>query len=159
MLSAGTKIGAYEIAAEIGKGGMGEVCRARDAKLGRDVAIKVLPASFARDAERMARFEREAKVLASLNHPNIAAIYGFEDSGPEGSGHALVMELVEGPTLAERQLGILARERPAFSCAIRPRTRWRHRDPACAEASRRSDPCQPPCSGLCPRPWRWRSWQ
>ncbi len=78
---------------------MGEVYRARDTKLGRDVAIKVLPATFARDAERMARFEREAKVLASLNHPNIAAIYGFEDSG---GFPALVMELVEGPTLADR---------------------------------------------------------
>ncbi len=99
MLSAGTKIGAYEITGAIGAGGMGEVYRARDTKLGRDVAIKVLPAAFARDAERMARFEREAKVLASLNHPNIAAIYGFEDSG---SVRALVMELVEGPTLAER---------------------------------------------------------
>jgi eukaryotic-like serine/threonine-protein kinase len=98
-LATGTKIGSYEITAEIGKGGMGEVYRARDAKLGRDVAIKMLPASFARDAERMARFEREAKVLASLNHPNIAAIYGFEDSG---GVQALVMELVEGPTLADR---------------------------------------------------------
>ena len=78
---------------------MGEVYRARDAKLGRDVALKVLPEAFARDAERMARFQREAKVLASLNHPNIAAIYGFEDSG---DAHALVMELVEGPTLADR---------------------------------------------------------
>ncbi len=99
MLNAGTKIGPYEILAEIGRGGMGEVYRARDTKLGRDVAIKVLPEAFARDAERMARFEREAKVLASLNHPNIAAIYGFEDSG---GTHALVMELVEGPTLADR---------------------------------------------------------
>jgi eukaryotic-like serine/threonine-protein kinase len=98
-LTSGTKIGAYEITAEIGTGGMGEVYRARDAKLGRDVAIKVLPASFAREAERMARFEREAKVLASLNHPNIAAIYGFEDSG---ATHGQVMELVEGPTLADR---------------------------------------------------------
>ena len=79
-LATGTKLGAYEILAPIGAGGMGEVYRARDAKLGRDVAVKVLPASFARDAERMARFEREAKVLASLNQPNIAAIYGFEDS-------------------------------------------------------------------------------
>ncbi len=78
---------------------MGEVYRARDTKLGRDVAIKVLPEVFARDAERMARFQREAKLLASLNHPNIAAIYGFEDSG---NTHALVMELVEGPTLADR---------------------------------------------------------
>ncbi len=106
-LAIGTKIGSYEIAAPIGAGGMGEVYRARDTKLGRDVAIKVLPEAFARDAERMARFEREAKVLASLNHPNIAAIYGFEDSG---SVRALVMELVEGPTLAERisSGGILA---------------------------------------------------
>ncbi len=99
MLSPGTKLGSYEITAEIGKGGMGEVYRARDAKLGRDVAIKVLPEAFARDAERMARFEREAKVLASLNHPNIASIYGLEDST---STHALVMELVDGPTLADR---------------------------------------------------------
>ncbi len=78
---------------------MGEVYRARDAKLGRDVALKVLPEAFARDAERMARFQREAKVLASLNHSNIASIYGLEDSG---ATHALVMELVEGPTLADR---------------------------------------------------------
>jgi len=98
-LTSGTRIGSYEILSPIGAGGMGEVYRARDAKLGREVAIKVLPASFARDAERMARFEREAKVLASLNHPNIAAIYGFEDSG---GTHALVMELVEGPTLSDR---------------------------------------------------------
>jgi eukaryotic-like serine/threonine-protein kinase len=98
-LSIGTKLGPYEILAAIGAGGMGEVYRARDAKLGRDVALKVLPEAFARDAERMARFQREAKVLASLNHPNIASIYGLEDSG---STHALVMELVEGPTLADR---------------------------------------------------------
>ncbi|MGH9716583.1 MAG: LpqB family beta-propeller domain-containing protein [Candidatus Acidiferrales bacterium] len=98
-LAAGTKLGSYEITAAIGAGGMGEVYRARDAKLGRDVALKVLPEAFARDSERMARFQREAKVLASLNHPNIAAIYGFEDSG---ATHALVMELVEGPTLADR---------------------------------------------------------
>src|SRR5208337_1601384 len=95
----GTRVGSYEILAAIGAGGMGEVYRARDAKLGRDVAIKVLPEAFARNAERMARFQREAKVLASLNHPNIASIYGLEDSG---STHALVMELVEGPTLADR---------------------------------------------------------
>lgn len=99
MLSAGTKLGSYEILAPIGSGGMGEVYRARDAKLGREVAIKVLPASFASNAERMARFRREAKVLASLNHPNIASIYGVEDSGPSD---ALVMELAEGPTLADR---------------------------------------------------------
>jgi len=99
VISAGTKVGPYEITGAIGAGGMGEVYRARDPKLGRDVAIKVLPEAFARDAERMARFQREAKVLASLNHPNIATIHGLEDSGDT---HALVMELVEGPTLADR---------------------------------------------------------
>ncbi|MGH9710695.1 MAG: protein kinase domain-containing protein [Candidatus Acidiferrales bacterium] len=99
MLSTGTKLGPYEILAPLGAGGMGEVYRARDTRLDRTVAIKVLPEAFAQDTERMARFRREAQVLASLNHPNIAAIYGFEDSG---SVHALVMELVEGPTLADR---------------------------------------------------------
>jgi Tol biopolymer transport system component len=98
-LTSGSHLGSYEILAAIGAGGMGEVYRARDAKLGRNVALKVLPEAFARDAERMARFQREAKVLASLNHPNIASIYGLEDSG---ATHALVMELVEGPTLADR---------------------------------------------------------
>ncbi len=98
-LTVGTNLGPYEILAPIGAGGMGEVYRARDSKLGRDVALKVLPEAFARDADRLTRFRREAKVLASLNHPNIASIYGFEDSG---STHALVMELVEGPTLADR---------------------------------------------------------
>ena len=98
-IAAGTRLGAYEIVAPIGAGGMGEVYRAHDAKLNRDVALKVLPEAFARDAERMARFQREAKVLASLNHPNIATIHGLEDSG---ATHALVMELVEGPTLADR---------------------------------------------------------
>jgi eukaryotic-like serine/threonine-protein kinase len=95
----GTRVGPYEILAAIGAGGMGEVYRARDVKLGRDVAIKVLPEAFARNPERMARFEREAKALASLDHPNIASIYGLEDSGPS---HALVMALAEGPTLADR---------------------------------------------------------
>src|SRR5580658_2209315 len=98
-LPPGTRLGPYEILAPLGAGGMGEVYRARDSKLGRDVALKVLPEAFARDAERMARFHREAKVLASLDHPNIASIYGFEDSG---ATHALVMELVEGPTLGDR---------------------------------------------------------
>ena len=88
-LSVGDKLGHYEILSLLGKGGMGEVYRGRDTKLKRDVAIKVLPEAFARDAERMARFQREAEVLASLNHPNIAAIYGVQD-------RALVMELVEG---------------------------------------------------------------
>src|SRR6478672_3734893 len=98
-LSSGSKVGAYEVGPSIGVGGMGEVYRAKDSKLGRDVALKVLPESFAGDPERLSRFRREAQVLASLNHPNIAQIYGFEDSG---STHALVMELVEGPTLADR---------------------------------------------------------
>jgi eukaryotic-like serine/threonine-protein kinase len=98
-LSAGTRLGAYEIVSALGAGGMGEVYRAHDAKLNRDVALKVLPELFARDPDRLARFKREAQVLASLNHPNIAAIYGFE--GSDGV-QALVLELVEGPTLADR---------------------------------------------------------
>jgi Tol biopolymer transport system component len=109
-LAPGTKLGPYEILAPIGSGGMGEVYRARDTKLGRDVALKVLPEAFARDAERMARFQREAQLLASLNHPQIASIYGFEDSG---GVRALVMELVEGPTLAERITGSVRGSRPA----------------------------------------------
>ena len=95
----GTRLGPYEVTAQIGSGGMGEVYRATDTTLGRQVAIKVLPQALASDTERIARFEREAKALAALNHPNIAQIYGFEKSG---GMHALVMELVEGPTLAER---------------------------------------------------------
>ena len=98
-IATGTRFGSYEVISQIGAGGMGEVYEARDAKLGRDAAIKVLPEAFAHDPERLARFRREAKVLASLNHPNIAAIYGIEDSS---GTEALVMELVEGPTLAER---------------------------------------------------------
>ncbi|HEV2063125.1 MAG TPA: protein kinase, partial [Thermoanaerobaculia bacterium] len=98
-ISAGTRLGPYEILAPLGAGGMGEVYRARDGKLNRDVAIKVLPEAFALDAERLARFRREAQVLASLNHPHIAAIYGLEESG---GVEALVLELVEGQTLAER---------------------------------------------------------
>ena len=98
-LSSGTKLNEYEVLTPIGKGGMGEVYKAKDTTLGRDVAIKVLPDAFAQDAQRMARFEREAKLLASLNHPNIATIHGFESSG---NVRFLVMELVEGETLAER---------------------------------------------------------
>ena len=98
-LAPGTCLGPYEVIAQIGAGGMGEVYKARDTKLNRDVAVKVLPDAFALDGDRIARFRREAQVLASLNHPNIAAIHGFEDSG---STHALVLELVEGPTLADR---------------------------------------------------------
>jgi len=95
----GARLGPYEIVAGIGTGGMGEVYRAADTVLGRQVAIKVLPARVATDPERLARFEREAKTLAALNHPHIAQIYGFERSG---ATPALVMELVEGETLADR---------------------------------------------------------
>src|SRR5215216_422871 len=105
LLTAGTRIGSYEVLAPVGAGGMGEVYRARDTRLNRDVALKILPEVFADDAERLARFEREAHVLASLNHPNIAQIYGIEEGLPEGGRHAvraLVMELVEGETLADR---------------------------------------------------------
>src|SRR5215470_7687057 len=105
-LASGSHLGAYEIIAAIGAGGMGEVYRARDTRLNRDVALKFLPELFADDAERLARLHREAQLLASLNHPNIGAIYGLEESSPEASGRpgvrALVLELVEGPTLAER---------------------------------------------------------
>ncbi len=98
-LSPGTRLGVYDVTAQIGQGGMGEVYRARDTKLNRDVALKVLPDAFASDPDRLARFQREAQVLASLNHPNIAAIYGLEEAD---SVRALVLELVEGPTLADR---------------------------------------------------------
>jgi len=98
-LTSGVKLGPYEILSPLGAGGMGEVYRAHDSRLGRNVALKVLSPAFAHNAERMARFKREAQVLASLNHPNIAAIYGLEDSGEQ---RALVIELVAGPTLAER---------------------------------------------------------
>ena len=103
-VSVGTRLGPYEITAAIGAGGMGEVYRARDRRLGREVAIKVLPGELAQDSERLARFEREAKLLGSLNHPNIAHVYGFESATlPDGSaGHFLAMELVPGEDLAER---------------------------------------------------------
>ncbi|HET9386060.1 MAG TPA: serine/threonine-protein kinase, partial [Gemmatimonadales bacterium] len=98
-ISTGTRLGPYEVTGTLGVGGMGEVYRATDTSLGRSVALKVLPEAFAHDADRLARFEREARTLAALNHPNIAAVYGLEKS----SGvHALVMELVDGPTLADR---------------------------------------------------------
>src|SRR5262245_16726147 len=99
MLTAGARVGPYEILAAIGAGGMGEVYRARDARLDRDVAIKVLPAGFAADADRLARFEREARTLAALNHPNIAHIHGVEESN---GVPAIVMELVGGENLSER---------------------------------------------------------
>jgi len=98
-IPSGTKFGSYEVLAQIGAGGMGEVYQAHDTKLGRDVAIKVLPEAFADDPERLSRFQREAKMLAALNHPNIATIFGLEQSG---STHYLVMELVSGDTLQQR---------------------------------------------------------
>ena len=98
-LEPGTSLGPYEVVAENGRGGMGEVYRASDTKLDRDVLLKVLPQAFTDDPDRLARFEREAKVLASLNHPNIGHIYGLEEAE---SQRALVLELVEGPTLADR---------------------------------------------------------
>jgi len=105
-LASGTRIGCYEIVDVLGAGGMGEVYRARDTKLGRDVALKVLPDLFAGDAERVARFQREAQVLASLNHPNIGAIHGLEDDAGADAGRprvrALVLELIPGDTLADR---------------------------------------------------------
>jgi eukaryotic-like serine/threonine-protein kinase len=101
-LAPGARLGSYEIVALIGAGGMGEVYRARDGKLTRDVALKIRPSFLAGDPERRARFTREANLLATLNHPNIAAIYGFEPSDPSP---ALVLEMVEGPTLADRLEG------------------------------------------------------
>jgi len=98
-LAAGTQLGSYELIEPLGAGGMGEVYLARDTKLGREGALKILPELFAADSERLARFSREAQVLASLNHPSIAAIYGIEDSD---GVRALVLELVDGPTLADR---------------------------------------------------------
>ncbi len=103
-LSPGTRLGPYEVVALLGAGGMGEVYRARDSRLRRDVALKILPDAFASDPDRLARFEREAQVLASLSHPNLATVYGLEEAVNEagGSYRAIVMELVEGPTLADR---------------------------------------------------------
>jgi len=113
-LATGARVGVYEIASLLGVGGMGEVYRARDTKLGRDVAIKILPAIVASDPDRRARFEREARLLASLNHPHIAQIYGVEESA---GVTALVLELVEGDTLAAR-------------IAARPKGRALHLDEA-----------------------------
>src|SRR5581483_2687734 len=98
-ISIGTQLGSHEITALLGKGGMGEVYRARDLKLKREVAIKILPKEFSGDADRVNRFQREAEVLASLDHPNIAGIYNLEES--DGARY-LVLELVEGETLADR---------------------------------------------------------
>ena len=98
-LTPGTRLGIYEVTAKIGEGGMGEVYQAHDTTLDRDVALKVLPEAFTAAPDRLARFQREAQVLASLHHPNIGAIYGLEAAGDT---QALVLELIEGPTLADR---------------------------------------------------------
>jgi Protein kinase domain len=138
----GTKLGPYEIVALLGAGGMGEVYRARDTKLGRDVALKLLPQVFTTDADRVTRFKREARVLASLNHPHIGAIYGFEDAGDMP---ALVLELVEGPTLDDRvRRGPLPLPE-AFSGRSRQRPANGVRLPILANA-RRSSPAA--CLGL-----------
>ena len=97
-LQAGARLGPYEVVSLLGSGGMGEVYRARDTRLKRDVAVKVLPEAFSRDADRLARFQREAEVLATLNHPNIASVYGMEHVD---GVTAIVLELVEGETLAD----------------------------------------------------------
>jgi eukaryotic-like serine/threonine-protein kinase len=113
-LTAGTRLGPYEILSAIGAGGMGEVYRARDTRLDRTVAIKILPEAFAADPERVARFAREAKTLAALKHPHIAQVYGLEESGGVS---ALVMELVEGPTLADQ----IARKRSVRAAVSKSR--------------------------------------
>src|SRR5438128_7021219 len=109
-LASGVRVGPYEILTPLGAGGMGEVFRARDTKLDREVAIKILPELFASDPERLARFEREAKTLAALNHPHIGQIYGLEQSSATS---ALVMELVEGEDLAQRIARGLASPKPS----------------------------------------------
>jgi eukaryotic-like serine/threonine-protein kinase len=119
-LATGTRLGAYEIFGVLGAGGMGEVYRARDTRLDREVAVKILPEIFALDPDRLMRFEREAKTLASLNHPNIAQIYGIEESGQV---KALVMELVEGEDLAAR----IARGALPWRRRCRSRARWSRR--------------------------------
>ena len=98
-LAPGSRVGVYEVIAPIGRGGMGEVYRARDTTLHREVAVKVLPDAFAQDRDRLLRFEREARLLAALNHPNVAAIFGLEE---HGASKLLIMELAEGSTLAEK---------------------------------------------------------
>ena len=120
-VSVGSRVGDYEVTGFLAAGAMGEVYRARDTKLGRDVALKILPAAFMGDSHRRARFEREARALAALNHPNIATIYGFEEqtdvvSGLSRTVRALVLELVEGETLADR----IARGRVPVDEALSP---------------------------------------
>ena len=116
-LDVGSRLGHYDVAALIGEGGMGQVYRATETKLKRQVALKILPEAFSADPERLARFQREAEVLASLNHPNIAAIHGLEEAD---GVRALVLELVEGPTLAERSRLVTR----TFPRGVDPRNDW-----------------------------------
>jgi serine/threonine protein kinase len=136
-ISPGVRRGAYEILAFIGAGGMGEVYRARDSKLHRDVALKILHDAFASDPERLARFTREAQTLAALNHANIAHIHGLEESG---GVRALVMELVEGPTLAD----VIAGHRTPEAESLRSR-------PRDSEAAARRGSPEPGAPGVGPR--------
>ena len=145
-LTSGTRIGIYEIVAPIGAGGMGEVYRARDTRLNRDVALKILPDTFAADPSRVMRFRREAQLLATLNHPNIAQIYGFEEVAPQSeqaeASAAIVLELVDGRTLAERlregplPLDETRRHRPTDCRGSRDGPRVRHH-PSRPEARQR----------------------
>jgi serine/threonine protein kinase len=124
-LAAGTHLGSYEVFAPIGVGGMGEVYQAHDTKLGRDVAIKVLPEPFAHDPDRLSRFQREAKMLAALNHPNIATIYGLEQSN--GTSY-LVMELVSGDTLQQEwRARAICPWKKLWACAARSPRHWKRR--------------------------------
>ena len=123
-LTPGSRLGVYEITGPLGEGGMGQVYWATDTTLRRQVAIKILPDAFAADPERMARFEREAKTLASLNHPNIAAIYGFEKSG---GAYALVMELVEGGISLSVLRAVRSRSMKHYPLRSRSPTRWKPR--------------------------------
>jgi serine/threonine protein kinase len=115
VLSAGTRLGSYEILSPLGAGGMGEVYRARDPRLSREVAVKVLPAGLAADREALARFEQEARAVAALSHPNILAIFDF---GDEGGVSFAVMELLEGETLRQRLAGGPLPVRKAADCAL-----------------------------------------
>ncbi len=131
-LEIGSRLGHYAVTALIGEGGMGQVYQATDMKLNRQVALKILPEAFASDPDRLARFQREAQVLASLNHPNIAAIHGLEESDGQ---QALVLELVEGPTLADRikqgPIPVDERWTPKFGQVVKVGSRPRRRSLAC----------------------------
>ncbi len=129
-LSPGARLGPYEILAPLGRGGMGEVWRARDTRLGRDVAVKVLPEEFFEDEEKRARFGLEARTLASLNHPGIAVLYSSEEipgSSPAASRHLLVMELVEGEPLNNRMKAETTPMGERFPSAATSRPHWRRR--------------------------------